>query len=84
VDKPFNRAASDSSEIRSHPVHVARPWSEANPVEDVDDRLVVVGWCGCAVQSSLDTDGGDQRGGGQKGAFQAIHMSIRHTPPRGR
>jgi hypothetical protein len=63
-----------------YPFDIAGPRTEANPIENVNDGLVVVSWC--PVQSSLNaSDGGEQRGGcsDQKGTFpEAVHTSIRH------
>jgi len=50
----------------------------------MNDCLIVVGWCGGPIHSSLDAERSYQRGGGQKGAFRAIHTSLRQTDRRER
>src|SRR5262249_16472896 len=63
---------------------VARSRSKANPVEHVDDCLIVVGRCGSASQSAQDAERGDQRSGGKNDGFRAVHTSLRQTRPRKR
>jgi hypothetical protein len=64
---------------------VAWPRAEANAVQNMDDRLLIVGWGRRAVQSRVNARGSQKDGGtqGWKGTFpRPVHMSIRQTAPR--